>query len=393
MPRRFVLVLLLAALTVAPAGQAAPHPLRPVALQPNRSQIVSAPPVLSATAAVLMDARSGRVLYELAPRLRWPPASTTKMMTALLVTESLSDDTIVPVSARAAAERSGSAIGLEAGERWKVSDLLYALLMHSANDAAVALAEAVSGSVEAFAAEMNARARALGARDTHFVTPHGRYHPDHYSSAYDLALIARAAVRVKRIAEIVRTQAWGLVRGDRPARVLINTNKLLWRYAGADGVKTGWIAQSGECLVASATRGGWQLIAVVLNAPQMYADAKALLDYGFENFAPLRAAASGQIISRLPIPDGVGTLVAVVPEEVVAVVRPGASISTQVKITRTTAPIARGEVVGAAVFTSQGVEVARSPLVARDAVPVRSLWALVWRWMKDLVDGGSGHQP
>lgn len=347
----------------------------------------ASPPVVGATAAVLMDVRTGRVLYARAPDLPWAPASTTKILTALLAMEALPDDALVPVSARAAAERSGSSIGLERGERWKAGDLLHALLMHSANDAAVALAEAVAGSVEQFSLQMNARARALGARRSNFVTPHGRYHPQHYSTAYDLAVMTRAALSVKRFGQIVRAPTWDLTRADRASRTVINTNKLLWRYAGADGVKTGWIAQSGPCLVASATRGGWQLITVVLNAPQMYVDAAALLDYGFSTFAPIVAARRGQVLVEAAVPGGVRPLRAAVPEDVIAVIRRGARISTKIHLRSHAAPVRLGEVVGTAAFISEGVEVARSPLVAAEAVPARSLWNRLLGWLDHLLGG------
>lgn len=338
-------------------------------------------PILGATAAVLMDARTGRILYAKAAHLRWPPASITKLMTALLVVESLPERALVPISPRATGERSGSAIGLQVGARWNVGDLLHALLMHSANDAAIALAEAVAGSVEEFTDQMNARARALGARTTQFVTPHGRFHPQHYSTAYDLALIARAVLGTKQIAEVVRTTTWDLIRPHQPRRTLINTNKLLWRYPGADGVKTGWIAESGPSLAASASRDGWQLIAVVLNTPQAYADAIALLDHGFGAFTLIRVAERGQVLTTASVSNGTKTLVASMPEEVVAVVKRGAAITSDVRLTRKTAPIARGDVVGTVAFTSDGIEVAWSMLVAQDGVPVRSLWArVVHRW-------------
>lgn len=344
-----------------------------------------AAPAIGATAAVLMDARTGHVLYARSSQLRWPPASTTKILTALLVDEALSDDSVVAISARAAAERSGTAIGLEVGEVWTVRDLLPALLIYSANDAAVALAEAVAGSVEEFATQMNARAQALGVQTSHFVTPHGRFHPQHYSTAYDLALIARAALRSKRIAGIAAKQTWELQRPGQPPRMLINTNKFLWRYPGADGVKTGWIAESGPSLVASATRDGWQLIAVVLNAPQMETDAAALLDYGFGAFMPVQVAAEGQVMTTVAVPNGARVLNATVPDEVVAVVRRGAAVASRVLITKQAAPIRQGEVVGKVVFTSEESEVAQSPLIAVDAVPVRSIWVRLAQWVQRML--------
>jgi len=349
------------------------------------SASAAAPPVVVAASAVLLDGPTGRVLYAAAPDVRRPPASTTKMLTALLVAESLVPETLVPISARAAADRSGAAIGLEVGERWTADDLMRAMLMHSANDAAVALAEAVAGSTEAFAARMNARAQRLGARHSHFVTPHGRHHPEHYSTARDLALIARAALGVPWIAEIVRTQTWELRRGGS-ARLVINTNSLLWRYPGADGVKTGWIAESGPSLVASATRGGWQLIVVVLNSPRMFRDAAALLDYGFGAFARVQAVSAGEVVETVPVANGTRALAAAAKDTAVVTVPRAAGISRTVALTKTRAPIDRDEVVGTLVLTSRGVEVGRVALVAARDVPPRSLLARLWRWLLSMAD-------
>ncbi|HEY3249307.1 MAG TPA: D-alanyl-D-alanine carboxypeptidase family protein [bacterium] len=249
--------------------------------RPTPAAPPSRPQEIEAAAVVLLDVRTGKVLYARDPHRRLPPASTTKMMTAILAAEALPLDALVPISLRASRERGGSAIGLNPGEWWTVDDLLHAMLIHSANDAAVALAEAVSGSVEAFAVRMNARARLLGARDTHFVTPNGRYDPQHFSSAYDLALIARTALANPVVARIVSLRTWTLLRPHADPRLLINTNRLLWRLQGADGVKTGWVAESGPCLVASATRQHRRLIAVLLDAPRVFSDAARLLEFGF----------------------------------------------------------------------------------------------------------------
>lgn len=343
-----------------------------------------AAPAVGASSAVLMDAEGGRVLYAVAPTVRRPPASTTKLLTALLVAESLARDTPVLISERAAAERSGSAIGLEAGERWTADQLMRAMLIHSANDAAVALAEAVAGSVDGFAQQMNARAGALGASDSSFVTPHGRFHAQHYTTARDLALIAREALRAPWIDEIVRSQTWELQRNGT-SRLLINTNRLLWLFPGADGAKTGWIAESGPCLVASATRDGWRLIAVVLNGPQMYEDVTRLLDYGFGAFTRTRAVGAGEIVHSGSVRNGLRPLVAVAAAEGVVVAPKGATIARQLHLVRTAAPIARGEAVGTLILTSGRTEVGRVPLVARDAVPRRSVVGRLWQWMRGFV--------
>lgn len=346
-------------------------------------QALSRPPTITATAAVLMDARTGQVLYERASHLRWPPASTTKILTAILVREHLSLDHGVPISARASAQRSGSAIGLEAGERWRVRDLLYALLLNSANDAAVALAEATSGSVEAFARLMNEKARAMGARNSHFVVPHGLYHPEHYSTAYDLALIARYALRDPVLAQIFRTQRWTVNRPGGGVQVLENRNRLLRIYPGADGVKTGWISQSGQCLVASATRDNWQLIAVILNSSDIYSDVSRLLDYGFQNFTLVKVAAKNQPLGYRFI--GGQRIEAVSPEDVYAVLPKEERAIIRLSFREhLSLPIPAGASVGEATYLVQGKIVATVPLVAKEDVFRPSLFAKLWRWLLKL---------
>ncbi len=240
-----------------------------------------APVVVEAAAAVLVEADSGRVLYAHHPDRRWPPASTTKMLTALLAAEALADDATVVISPRAEGERVGAVLGVRAGERWRVGDLLAALLLISANDAAVALAEGVDGSVEAFVARMNARARQWGLAHSRFVTPHGWPRPGHYSTAADLAALARHLLRNERLAALVRSRTRTITRPGGTVQTLVNTNRLLWLYPGADGVKTGWVADSGPCLVGSARQGERRLVVVLLNATPLYEQAAALLDYGF----------------------------------------------------------------------------------------------------------------
>jgi len=240
---------------------------------------------LRAAAAALMDVDSGRLLYGQAVDRRMAPASTTKILTAVLAIEAFPPGAVVAVGPGAAAMRRGSTVGLEAGERWTVEDLLHALLLVSANDAAVALAEAISGSVPRFVALMNARAGRLGVRSTHFSNPHGLDSEDHYTTARDLALIARYALGHSRFRAIVRAETWQIHRDGRPAEQLINRNQFLARYQGADGVKTGQTAAAGYTFVGSATRDGRRLVAVVLRSPDIYGDAERLMDFGFQRDA------------------------------------------------------------------------------------------------------------
>ena len=253
------------------------------------------PPEINAGAGVVMDMKSGRVLYEKNAYSRRAIASTTKMMTAILALENASLDDKVTVSKRAASIW-GSTIGLRAGQVFTMKELLYGLMLNSGNDAAIAIAEHVGGSVENFLGMMNAKAFEVGARNTQFKSPHGLDMDGHYSTAYDLALIARYALNNRTFSEIVSTKAASISSGG-----LYNTNEMLDSYPGADGVKTGYTGKAGRCLVTSATRGNWRIISVVLNSPTTYARAQAssrMLDYAFNNFRLHRLqAGSGQAAS------------------------------------------------------------------------------------------------
>jgi D-alanyl-D-alanine carboxypeptidase len=244
------------------------------------------PEALSASSALLMDADTGAILFARHHMERRSPASTTKIMTALLILEDGRLDDKVVISNRATAV-AGSGLGLRRGQRVTLRDLLWAILLKSANDAALAAAEHVGGSEEQFVARMNAKAASLGMQGTQFSNPHGLDHPDHYSTAFDLAILARQALRHPTFARMVQTREARVTiltgRNGRVVkrRVIRTHNQLLGQFSGADGVKTGYTALAGRCLVASATRGDHQLIAVLLNDSRRWVEAAALLEYGF----------------------------------------------------------------------------------------------------------------
>jgi serine-type D-Ala-D-Ala carboxypeptidase (penicillin-binding protein 5/6) len=249
----------------------------------SRVVFASPPPEITAAGAILIDAATGQILYEKDARTSRPIASTTKIMTALLTIEHCSPEEMVTMKA-AAGQTDGSQLGMQLGDRLPVETLLQALLMKSANDVALALADHVAGSEAKFVALMNQRAQALGAKDTHFSNPHGLYADDHYSSACDLALIAREAMQYRRFRCLVATRTAELRAPNGSPFLLINHNRLLFRDEAVDGIKTGFVRQSGPCLVASASHAGWRLISVVLNSKAMYDDTEALFDYGFSNW-------------------------------------------------------------------------------------------------------------
>jgi len=337
------------------------------------------PPPVEASSYVLLEAQTGQVLASHRPHEPRPPASTTKILTALLVLERLRLDDVVVASRRASLQREGSSIGFEVGERRTVRELLYALLVKSANDAAVVLAEAVDGTVERFVARMNRRAQALGARHTHFTNPHGLYDPGHVTTAYDLALIARAAMQNPTFRQIVRTQVYEYMGLEGPMR-LVNGNRLLGRYPGADGIKTGWTVESGRCLVASATRNGRRLVAVLLNAPQVFQDAARLLDYGFGAFELRTFVRRGEVMERLDLSDGV-IVSAVASRDLVASVSRLARTDLRVVYRPDLRPpIKAGEVIGRAEVWADGRRLGQVALLAGETVPAIS-WPPFLRWL------------
>lgn len=243
---------------------------------------------MTAKSQILIEAHTGKILYEKNARTRLYPASTTKMTTLLVALEQgCLDDTVVV--GENAANTEGSSMDLEAGERLKFIDLLYGVMLVSGNDATVAVAEHTMGSVENYAAAMTKLARSLGAYDTNFVNTSGLPAPDHYSTAYDLAKIASYGYQIPLFREIVATRQKE-IHAIEPVKthLLKNTNKLLFDYLGANGIKTGYTEAAGECLVASAERGAVRLIAVVMHAEdeRRWEEAAALLDYGFRTIRP-----------------------------------------------------------------------------------------------------------
>lgn len=259
---------------------------------------------ISAESAILIDRESRRVLWEKDAHRTRPMASVTKIMTALLALELGEQSEEVVVSSKASGTE-GSSLWLEQGERKTLEELLYGLMLCSGNDAAVAIAEHLAGTEENFALLMTCKARQLGARNTHFINPHGLPDDQHYSNAYDLALISCQALDNRAFRNIVSTDhrviTWP---GNPEGRFLNNQNRLLELYSGADGIKTGWTRKAGRCLAGSATKNNWQLVAVVLDAPQMWEDVMMLLDYGYRTYTRKKIFSTGQILARVPVVDG-----------------------------------------------------------------------------------------
>ncbi len=314
-----------------------------------------------------MDAGSGRVLFEQNSHERRLIASTTKLMTALVALESghSLEETVTVDPAWAGAE--GSSIYLRAGEEISLETLLYGLLLRSGNDAALAVAGHCGGTVEAFVEKMNDKAAWLCMRDTHFANPNGLDAPDHFSSAYDMALLARACLENEILAKIAATKSTAL-----EGRSFTNHNKLLWRYEGCVGLKTGYTKEAGRTLVSAANRDGLTLICVTLHDPDDWADHAALLDYGFETYRAETLLEAGEEFSFLP---AAGSLVPFCPvaakETLTAALKEGerAEIALEWDRTALKTPVPAGTRVGEAVCTLDGAELGRTPLVTTRDVP------------------------
>ena len=335
---------------------------------------------VAARAAVLIDGATGRALFAQNADRRYPMASTTKIMTALLALERCSLEETVTASANASGV-PGTSIYLGEGESLTMREMLLGLMLRSGNDAAVAIAEHVAGSVEAFAALMNERAAALGA-DAHFVTPNGLDADGHSASARAMALIAREALRNQAFRDIVSTQRavipW---RDSEYSRVLVNKNRLLKEYEGATGVKTGFTTPAGRCLVFSARRGDLELIGVVMNCGDWFQEAKRLLDWGFSRYSSGVALRAGQESGRVSVAGGTASSVgAVSRDDLTAALCQADQWRLDIDLADTVqAPVARGDRLGIARLIVNGEVLAQTDLLSGEDVARLDLMAALRR--------------
>lgn len=319
--------------------------------------VQAAVPKLNCRAAVLMDAKTGQVLFEKDMHKRSAPASTTKILTAIIAIESGRLDEVVRVSSRAAGT-GGSSMNLYAGQTLTLRELVTGLMLRSGNDAAVAIAEHLAGSVEAFAAMMNKRAQEIGAVNSHFVNPHGLTAPGHFSTAFDLAWLARFALSNPVFAQIVNTKETTIEWLDRSGRErdrnLRNTNKLLWMLEEADGVKTGTTSEAGPCLVASATRGNQRLITVVLHDHARWYNSMMLLKHGFDSYDLFEYADEGDVLAAIPVESGQADMadaVVATPAALVVAAADYPYVSVELDLPeKIKAPVYQGQKIGEIIF-------------------------------------------
>ena len=348
----------------------------------------AAGPEVSAQSAVVLTADTGTVLFEKDGHTPRPVASTTKIMTALLALEAAQEqgDPLVDITQEMVAVE-GSSMGLQAGDSISLTGLAAGMLLASGNDAANAAALYLDGSLESFAARMNQRAAALGMEDTHFVTPSGLDGEDaqglgHLSTAYDMALLARAALEDQAFCQLCSSPSLAVEFAEPVKRITYtNHNKLLTQYQGCVGVKTGFTKEAGRCLVSAAERDGALLIAVTLNAPNDWQDHTALLDYGFSQVEPYQLA-GGDVRLTVPV---VGSPVEVVSlrgsngGEVTLPLGQGAQVDRVVRVPKFLyAPVEAGEQVGEICWYLEGQLLGSAPLTAAGAAPLQEKAPSLW---------------
>ena len=341
--------------------------------------------------AILMDAETGRVLFEKDVHTPSPPASMVKMMTTFIVMEKVRDGSLkltdMVTASRWAAQMGGSQIYLREGESMSVEDLLKAVMIHSANDAATALAEHVAGSADAFVDLMNDKAQELGLKETHFYSVHGLPpapgQKDDEMSAYDLAILGRELMKFPEVAKWAGTIQEPFRDGQF---TLTNPNHLLRQFPGADGIKTGFHNRAGFCVTGSAKRGDLRLIVVVMGSTlkrDCFTSAARILNEGFANYRMLAPVKEGVALGRdAPVRGGVAEQVPLVAtKDVHVLVKKGEEKKVQVEVDvpdRVSAPVKAGQVVGDIVVKFDGAEVGKSQAAAAQDVGQASLWKRWW---------------
>jgi len=332
-------------------------------------------------AAILIDAGSGEVIYEMNAHEKLSPASVTKIMVLLLAMEALDsgritlDDQVV-ISSNAA-NMGGSQIYLEEGEIQTVEGILRAISLRSANDAAVAIGEHIAGSEELFISMMNDRASELGMDNTNFINPTGLTDSEHYTSAYDIGLMSRELLKHPKVHDWLTLWMSDIQVGKKKdvTQSLNNTNRLIHDYQGANGIKTGFTNDAGFCLSASAKRGNLTLIAIVMGSQTSKirnASVKKLLDYGFANYNSLPMSQKGEIVKRLPINKGkISEMDVLVEEDFSLLVKKGSPTDVEKELILPKyidAPIIKNQKIGELILKIEGKEVGRVNLIVKDEV-------------------------
>ena len=351
-----------------------------------------------AKSAILIEASTGEVIYEKNSHEKLPPASMTKMMSMLLVIESIENDVlkwddVVTISANASG-MGGSQILLETGDQVTVEDLFKGVAVMSGNDAVVALAEAVSGSVDEFVKRMNERAKELGMNDTNFKNPHGLDDANHYTSAYDMSILARELVKHKKVLEFTKIYEDYLRKGTDRELWLVNTNKLVRFYPGADGLETGYTKTAGYCLTATALKNDMRLIAVAMgeeSSATRNTEVMAMLDYGYAKYKMDTVANKSQIFAKINVEKARDEIVEIVPMEDIKIFNKKTTklgnITYNLKLNSIKAPVKKNDNVGKLLVLNDGNVILEVPVTVNKNVEKANLFELYLRYLKDIISG------
>lgn len=352
----------------------------------------------NAKSAILIEEETGKILYEKNAHEKLAPASMTKIMSMLIIIEAIEKGTIswdemITVSERASS-MGGSQILLETGEQMTVSDLFKGVAVASGNDAVVALAEAVAGTVEEFVVLMNDKVKELGLNDTNFKNPHGLDDANHYSSAYDMVFIARELVKHGKVLEFTSIYEDYLRKGTSREFWLTNTNKLTRFKAGVDGLKTGYTKEAGYCLTATMKKDNMRLVSTVMGEETSTirnTEISALLDYGYAKYKMYEVVEKGKTIANKEIEKGNKKYVDIVTRDSYNVVTEKnnklGEITYDVELNEISAPINKGEVVGKLIIKSDNSKIGEVELTINDDVKKANLFELYFRYLNDIISG------
>jgi len=352
----------------------------------------------NAKSAIIIEATTGKVLFEKNADEKLVPASMTKMMSMLLIIENIENgvlkwDQQITVSENASS-MGGSQILLETGEKMTVQDLFKGVAIASGNDAVVALGEAIAGSEEGFVDMMNKRAKELNLKNTNFKTPHGLDTANHYSSARDMSLIAKELVKHEKVLEFTSVYEDYLRENTDKKIWLVNTNKLVRFYDGVDGLKTGYTKDAGYCLTATAKKDGMRIIAVVMGEPDSKTrnkEVSEMLDYSFAQYKVEDLLQNKQSLGKYEITKAKQKYIEVVPKENATVLKKKSektgNATYEVKLNNLIAPIKKGEVVGKLNIKENGKHIRTIDLTIKEDVKKANIGELYLRYLKDILTG------
>jgi len=352
----------------------------------------------NASSAIMIEASTGEILFNKNENEKLAPASMTKMMSMLLIMEEIEKgtlkwDEIITASANASS-MGGSQIFLEAGEKMTVTELVKGIAIASGNDATVAMAERIAGTEESFVKRMNSKAKELGLKNTNFVTSTGLDADNHYSSAYDMALIAKELVKHEKILEFTGTYEDYLRTNSSSPFWLVNTNRLVRFYSEVDGLKTGFTSDAGYCLTATAKKDGMRLITVVMNEPtteKRSADTTKMLDYGFNIYMVRNIIDKETAIDTKNVELGKITNVEIVSKETITILNKKSdeirNISYETDIDNLVAPIKKGDIIGKINIIEDGKIIGTVDATVKEDVKKANFFIILVRNIKEIIKG------